>query len=233
VGGLGALGFTLADWERALEASPSTRARHRDPSCIFIFLSGGPSQLETFDPKPGAPINIRGPYGAIRTNVPGIQISELLPLVAQHMDKCSLIRSMTSADGGHSGSFVLSGGNKTGASCGAVLAKLLGPTRSGIPPFVHVGPAGYLPGAGGLGTAYNPVLIADPSGKQVQMPQFALTVDVSADRFQQRRALLDAVEKTRTEWRDNQAVERMDGSYQRAIDLLTSDKVRTAFDVTK
>ena len=106
VGGLGALGLTLADWWRAKEvqASPAAASNsRREPSCIFIFLSGGPSHLETFDPKPNAPINIRGPYGTISTNVSGIQISELLPMTAQHMDKCAIIRSMTSRDGGHSG----------------------------------------------------------------------------------------------------------------------------------
>src|SRR5438552_2815551 len=81
-------------------------ALSREPSCIFICLSGGPSHLETFDPKPSAPIEIRGPYGSIPTNVSGIRISELLPQLSRHMDKCALIRSMTSSDGNHSGSYV-------------------------------------------------------------------------------------------------------------------------------
>src|SRR5207244_1189511 len=88
VGGLGVLGLTLADWwgTREAQASSDTPApaaegrvrgpRNREPSCIFIFLSGGPSHLETFDPKPSAPIDIRGPYGTIPTNVSGIHISE-------------------------------------------------------------------------------------------------------------------------------------------------------------
>ncbi len=235
VGGLGALGLSLADWLRVgeLKASSPARARGREKSCIFIFLSGGPSHLETFDPKPAAPVNIRGPYGTIRTNVPGIQIGELLPQIAQRMDKCCLLRSMTSKDGGHSGVFMLSGGNKTAASCGAVLTKLKGPPTSGLPPFVHVGPNGYLPAAGTLGTAYNPVVMVDPTGKQVQLPQFALTADVSADRFQQRRELLGAIDKVREQWHSSQAVEQMDSSYRQAVNLLTSDKVRLAFDLAK
>jgi len=236
VGGLGVLGLTLADWWRVREvhASPpvNTGSRNREPACIFIFLSGGPSHLETFDPKPNAPINVRGPYGTIPTNVSGVRISELLPLMSQHMDKCALIRSMTSVDT-HSGSFVLSGGNKAQASLGAVLTKLQGPPPSGMPPFVHVGYPGYLPGAGTLGTVYNPILVADPSGKQVQMPQFQLRADISADRFQQRRELLDAVDETRAAWRESETVGKMDANYQRAIDLLTSDKIRAAFDLGK
>ena len=234
VGGIGAVGLTLADWWRAKEvaASPSASARHPANSCIFLFLSGGPSHLETFDPKPNAPVNIRGPYGTIPTNVPGIRISELLPQVAEHMDKCAILRSMTSVDT-HSGSAMLTGTSKSAASYGAVLAKLQGSARSGMPAFVHTGPGGYLPGAGSLGTAYNPILMTDPSGKQVQLPQFALTADISADRFQQRRALLGAVDKMRAAAHANLAVEQMDTCYQQAINLLTSDKVRTAFDLAK
>ena len=98
VGGIGLLGLTLADaWNvRHLQASPATRSRGREPSCIFIFLSGGPSHLETFDPKPSAPSTSADPTAPFRTNVPGIHISELLPQMAQHMDKCAIIRSMTS-----------------------------------------------------------------------------------------------------------------------------------------
>src|SRR5205807_1341393 len=132
----------------------------REPSCIFIFLSGGPSHLETFDPKPNAPVNIRGPYGTIRSNVPGIHIGELLPAMSQHMDKCAILRSMTSRDE-HAGMTMMSGGSKAGASYGAVLNRLKGLGKSGMPPFAQVGPAGYLPGAGTLGTAYSPILVTD------------------------------------------------------------------------
>src|SRR6266566_2377665 len=127
VGGIGLLGLTLADSWRVgdVQASPAPRSRGREPSCIFIFLSGGPSHLETFDPKPNAPINIRGPYGTIRTNVPGIQIGELLPAMSQQMDKCAILRSMTSRDE-HAGMTMMSGGSKAGASYGAVLNRLKG-----------------------------------------------------------------------------------------------------------
>lgn len=76
VGGLGAIGLTLG------QVPVAARGRGGEPSCIFIFLSGGPSHLETFDPKPAAPVNIRGPYGTISTSVPGIHIGELLPQIA-------------------------------------------------------------------------------------------------------------------------------------------------------
>src|SRR6516225_2225572 len=234
VGGIGVLGLTLADcWGvRDLQASPSSRTKNREPACIFIFLSGGPSHLETFDPKPAAPINIRGPYGTIRTNVPTIQIGELLPALAQHMDKCAILRSMTSRDE-HAGTTMMSGGSRSAACYGAVLTRLQGYPASGMPPFVHLGPAGYLPGAGNLGAAYNPTLVADPSGKQVELPRFGLTADVSPSRFKNRKELLGEVDKLRATWHKNEAVGKMDANYQRAIDLLTSAKVRRAFDLSK
>src|SRR5688572_1569393 len=84
VGGLGVMGLSLADALRA-DAAPGLENRRPSgpPSCIFVWLDGGPSQYETFDPKPEAPVEIRGPYGAIETNVPGIRISELLPTLAR------------------------------------------------------------------------------------------------------------------------------------------------------
>src|SRR5580704_10719379 len=163
VGGLGLLGLSVADgWHEDAAGASAGSSRPREPSCIFIFLSGGPSHLETFDPKPSAPVNIRGPYGTIRTIVPGIQIGELLPALAQHMDKCALLRSMTSRDE-HAGTTMMSGGSKSAASYGAVLTKLQGSAPNAMPGFVHVGPAGYLPGAGNLGSHHNPVLVPDPS----------------------------------------------------------------------
>lgn len=230
VGSVGFLGVTLAQWFAArATGNDGVRAR-REPSCIFVFLSGGPSHFETFDPKPLAPVEIRGPYGTIPTSVPGVRISELLPQIARNMDKCALIRTVVSRDT-HSGSFVLSGGHNGNASLGAVLQQLKG-SRAGMPPFVHVGYPGYLPGGGGLGAAYNPLLIADPS-RTVSLPEFTLNASVSPGRFQDRRALLGAVDAVREELHANPRVIDMDSSYRNAVDLLTSDRVRAAFDVTR
>jgi hypothetical protein len=233
VGGLGLLGLTLTDWFRSRGATAGTPATTREASCIFLFLSGGPSHFETFDPKPGAPLEIRGPYGPIPTRVPGLQICELLPQLAGHMDKCALIRSMTSTSGDHSGTMMLSGGNRANASYGAILQRVLGQVRSGMPPFVHVGPPGYLPGAGNLGPSYNPLLVADPTGRQGQLPSFTMTAGVTAERFQDRLALLKSVDEARAASQGDRAVEEMDDNYRRAVDLLTSDRVRNAFDLSR
>ena len=95
VGGLGLAGMTLADWFRCREAQASPGAGgQRDVSCIFLWLDGGPSHLETFDPKPEAPSAIRGPFKSIETAVPGLRFSETLPLLAQRASRLAVIRSL-------------------------------------------------------------------------------------------------------------------------------------------
>jgi hypothetical protein len=230
VGGLGLAGLTLADWFRSqsVQARPPSGPQ-RDVSCIFLWLDGGPSHLETFDPKPDTPDTIRGPYGAIPTNVPGVHIGELLPMLARHMDKCAIIRSMNHGIDSHSPVPMLTGFPGETTSYGAVVAKMLG-FRGNMPPYVHVGTRLGV-GGGRLGAPYFPMEIADPTGSRVQMPQFALSADIHADRFQERRDLLGAVDRMRRQAHQAEAVERMDLNYQRAIDILTSTRVRDAFDL--
>jgi hypothetical protein len=233
VGGIGFLGLSLADlWQPRQAAASTSGSTPRKTSCIFIFLSGGPSHLETFDPKPNAPIDIRGPYGTIATRVTGIRFSELLPQIARHMDKCALIRSMTSIDGSHSGITMLSGGSRARASYGAVLQHLIRSSHSAMPAFVHVGPAGYLPGAGSLGSSFSPLVIPDPSAP-VRLPEFTLAANVPAERFQDRRELLGAVDRARAAWEEQTSAREMGNNYRRAVDLLTSEEVRNAFDVRR
>ena len=101
VGGLGLIGDTLAQALGQREAAARTTEKgRREVSCIVLWLDGGPSHFETFDPKPDAPDTIRGPYGAIRTKVPGIQFSELLPQIAERMNRCAIIRSLSQATAG-------------------------------------------------------------------------------------------------------------------------------------
>jgi hypothetical protein len=233
VAGLGVAGLTLADWFRAQEthAAPGSGTSSRGVSCIFLWLDGGPSHLETFDPKPDTPDTVRGPYGAISTNVPGVHISELLPMLSRHMNKCAIIRSMSHNIDAHSPIPMLTGMAGETTSYGAVLAKMQGFQR-GMPPYVHVGSRLGV-GGGRLGSPYFPLEIADPTGSRLELPQFALAADIRADRFQQRRELLTAVDRVRARLQTNQAIERMDQSYQRAVDILTSTTVRDAFDLSR
>lgn len=237
VGGLGILGLSMADELRAADVRTSgSRSANRssETSCIFIFLEGGPSQLETFDPKPNAIDDVRGPYGTIATNVPGIQIGELLPMMAERMDRYALIRSLTGFTGGHTARPALTGAVDSLTTYGAVVTKLKDHSGA-MPPYVHLGGKIFnTPGIGGgvLGSAYDPVEILDPLGKQVQLPNFSLTADVSAGRFQQRQELLTAIDQLRAKAHSSLGVARLDTFYQRAVNMLTSTKVRDAFDLT-
>ncbi len=232
VGGLGFLGIGLAD---ALKASASSASRRTEISCIFIFLEGGPSLHETFDPKPNAPVDVRGPYGNIATKMPGVHVCELLPMMAERIDRCALLRSLTGFTGAHTATPALSGSVQSRTTYGAVVAKLKGQAGD-MPPYIHLG--GKLfnsPGVGGgaLGSAYDPVEIPDPTGTKVQLPQFTLAADVPAERFQSRRDLLASIDRMRSRAHANAAVEKMDALHQRAVGMLTSPRVREAFDLAK
>ncbi|MSQ96289.1 MAG: DUF1501 domain-containing protein [Gemmataceae bacterium] len=240
VGGLSVLGISLANLLRSEETRPLTGlgspARPRtEKSCIFIFLEGGPSQFETFDPKPSAPMDIRGPYGNCATNVPGTQICELLPMMADRMDRCALIRSLTGFTGGHTARPALTGSFNSLTTYGAVVTRLKGAIGD-MPPYVHLGGKIFnTPGIGGgiLGSACDPIEIRDPFGRQVNLQQFSLSADVTPQRFHQRRELLNAVDQARAKANTGAAIERMDTFHQRAANILTSPIVRNAFDLSQ
>ena len=147
VGGLTALGLGLGDFFRiqratAAENSPTTR-RSTAKSCILIWLDGGPSHLETFDPKPDAPVEVRGPLESIPTSLPGVRISECLPQTANILHKLAIIRSMTSPLGEHNfGTHYLMTGYKPTPvleypTFGAVVANVRAPS-SVLPPNIAV-----------------------------------------------------------------------------------------------
>ncbi|MDA1015225.1 MAG: DUF1501 domain-containing protein [Planctomycetota bacterium] len=242
VGGLNLLGLSLAETLRRNAVHANDDKPRGDRSCIFIWLNGGPSHFETFDPKPDTDDSVRGPYGCINTPVSGVRISELLPMLAQRMEKYAVIRSMTHKNSGHGSTAMLTGFDNKLEAFGAVVSKLQAADRA-MPPYVHVGSTPGdgsqvtsnidRVGGGTLGSAYGPIAVRDPSGKKVVLPNFSLSADITADRFQQRQALLDVVEKSRRELDRSPVVAQMDTYYRRAIEMLTSTRVRDAFDLNK
>src|ERR1041384_7550302 len=141
VGGLAALGLTLPGFLRAAEAMPKP---HKDVSCILLSMGGGPSHIDTFDPKPEAPQEIRGDFGAIETTVSGIRLSDKLPKLAKQMKNFSLLRSVTSPHGPHETAthYLLTGYPFTPAieypGYGSVLAREKG-SQNGLPAYVNFG----------------------------------------------------------------------------------------------
>lgn len=233
VGGASLLGLSLADRLRAEEAAESRPQAAGAKACIFIFLEGGPSQLETFDPKPQATDDTRGPFGSIATTVPGYHVGELLPMLATRADRYAVIRSVTGFSGAHDAYQTLTGDAKSRTSHGAIVTRLT-EHQGAMPPYVHVGGKLFRStdiGGGVLGSAFDPIEIADPLDKDVKLPNLALSADVSPARFLERRGLLGALDQVRSSYLANAGVQRFDAFYQRAVGMLTSTKVRDAFDV--
>ncbi len=236
--GLGAGAFNLADLYRREAAAGETGSRHK--SVINIFLGGGPPHQDMFDLKPDAPREIRGEFSPIATNVPGIEICEVFPLLAKQIDKCAVIRSIVGATDRHDGFQCMTGWLTTELtsigghpSLGSTVAKLQGPTDPAIPPFVGLaaktkeirwsdsGKPGF------LGAAYQAF---KPDGQG--MADMRLQ-ELSIDRLRDRRELLVSVDKLRREVDASGMMRGMDAFGQRALDVLTSSRLLDALDLTK
>src|SRR5471032_1622273 len=210
VGALGAIGLTLPDL-LAAKAQGAVAKDRDERSVIMIFNLGAPSQLDTFDMKPDAPVEIRGPFKSIKTNAPGIDISEILPLHAKHADKFSLVRSCfhTAAavhDTGHqmmqTGRLFTGGINTPHAGC--VVSYLRG-RKSDLPAHVilpePMGPTGgglsHGQDAGFLGKAHDPFeLMADPSKSDFKVPDLLPPANIGDARLDRRRQLRSIVDET-------------------------------------
>src|SRR5947209_4537382 len=198
VGMVSVLGLSLPDFLRMRAAAADSG---KEISCILLWMNGGPSHLDTFDPKPDAPQEIRGEFKAIPTNVPGIQLSEYLPKLAKQMDKFTILRSVTSPDGSHESatSYLLSGYRFTPAldypAYGSVYAREKG-FHNGMPPYALIGglPFGY-GGGGYLGAEYNPFSVGgDPASKNFSVRDVTPPKDVDGPRIDRRRAMLASLD---------------------------------------
>jgi hypothetical protein len=245
-GALSMLGLTMPGY-MAMKAEGAVRP-DKDVNCIMLFLLGAPSQQDTWDMKPDAPAEVRGPFKPIRTNVPGIQISEIFPRMAKHADKFSIIRSVyhTAAavhDTGHQmmqTGRLFSGGLEH-PHIGAVLQYVKG-SRGDVPAHVllprPMGPTGgNLPHgqtAGYLGKQFDPfVLNADPSDKNFKVPDLLPPDYISAMREERRKKLRDAVDGSVKAFEASPDARLLDQNFQQAYTLMSSAKAREAFDISK
>lgn len=229
IGGVGVVGLSLADALR-VEAAPAAGPL-KEKSCIFLWLDGGPSQFETFDPKPDAPSGQRGPYSAIDTSLPGVRYCELLPLLAERAHRCTIIRSLTHTTDSHSPLPMMTASPRDPTSHGAVVTAMKG-YRGDIPPYFHLGKR--LPvGGGKLGPACSPVVVEDPTGAAVKLPDFTFPAGVNPVRFERRQQLLQSVDGFRRQVDTDGPVRDLDCYYQRALALLATSTVRDAFDLKR
>lgn len=243
-GALSVLGLSLTDLFQ-LKAQGALDAK-KDTNCIFLFLVGGPSHLDTWDMKPNAPAEIRGPYRPIATNADGIEICEIFPRMARHADKWSLVRTVyhTAAavhDTGHQ--LMQTGrlfqGGLEHPHVGCVLGKLRGP-KGDAPAHVLLPRAigntgGNMPHgqtAGYLGKAYDPfVLNADPSRPDFQVPDLLPPDYISARRLEKRRTLRQIVDGMVGEFEKSEDARLLDSNFHQAYRLMSSQSAREAFDI--
>jgi hypothetical protein len=241
VGALSTLGLTLPGYftQKAVGA-----ARDRDVNCIMLFLVGGPSHIDTWDPKPQAPAEVRGPFRPIATSAPGIRISEVFPRMARHADKYSVVRSVYHTatavhDTGHqmmqTGRLFTGGIEHPHAGC--VLGYLKG-QRGEVPAHVllprPIGrTGGNLPhgqNAGYLGKQYDPfVLNADPSAPDFKVPDLLPPDYISAVRARRRQRLRQAVDGAVAAFEKNAPARQLDESFDLAYRLMSSRQAREAF----
>lgn len=224
-------GLSLARLLRA-EESPRGRARAKAQACIFIYLAGGPSQFETFDPKPLAPARIRGPWGTIPTRVPGTFFGEMLPQLAQQADRFSLLRALHHTNGLHQPWPILTGNMQQRTTLGAATAFLQRKHESELPAFVNLGPKLSI-GSGVLGGSFEPLEVPDPTQSERALREFVLAQGIDPDRLQDRETLLRQVDDLRRLIDTGAAVQAQDKMHRRALNLLTSTQVRDAFDLTR
>ncbi|MCY2965753.1 MAG: DUF1501 domain-containing protein [Planctomycetota bacterium] len=251
----GCAGLTLADILRLKAQGAEQGLPSRDTAVIQIWLGGGPSQFETFDPKPNAPIEVRGPYGAIATKLPGANICEMLPLTAQVLDKTAIVRSFTHPFDDHFGvaRWCLGGrreqDNSNGyPSLGAITSRFRGPRQPGMPPYVllsedpvmhfHLFDAN---GPGYLGVAHSPFTVMhDPYALDFQFERLRratssleLADDMTLDRIGDRQSLLTGLDKLPRLLDSQSGQPGLDPFVKLALELVTSAKARRAFDLNE
>jgi hypothetical protein len=233
--GLGLTEFLALKAHADAPTKPKSKGATRDVSVILLWMAGGPSHVDTFDPKPDAPDTIRGPFEAIRTKVPGVYLSEHLPKLALQMDKFSILRSVTHGDGAHErAQHYLQTGylpipTMEFPAYGAVLAKERGMANN-LPPYVTLLGGSEGMGAGYLGGSFNPFFAGNPNDGNYRVPDLNLPNGVQRTRLDRRKALLQTLD---TLARSNDAIKSMDTYFNNAYKLVTSTDSQKAFDIAK
>ena len=244
----GTAGLSLADIlhgrAHAAAGAQEKKTAKKDTAVIQIWLGGGPTHFETYDPKPHAPQEYRGPFEAIDTNVPGTQVCELLPRHAKVMDKLTLMRGAYHNSSGHDvGMYYCTTGKrqKNEPSTGSITAKVRGAGAFGVPPYVHLGfhqtaNLVFVPNfkAHYLGGSYDPFYTtSDPSAKGFKVPNLSLVKGVSLDRLDHRKTLLAGFDRLRREADGSGAIESIDHFQQSAFEMITGPRAREAFDLSR
>ena len=234
IGSLTGLGLGLSDMFRGQATAIEPRVG-RAKSCILLWLDGGPSHLETFDLKPTAPAEVRGPFQPISTNVSGIHISELLSETAKMTDKLSIIRSITSPLGEHglANQYLLTGYKPSPAlqypSYGSVVAHL-NPGQPVLPTYIAI-PESRSVGSGFLGHQDEPFVTGgDPSKPDFKVQDLDFFPHIDEARLRRRREYLHEFDAAQANFESRNVP--TDSSFDRAYRLVTSSEAKAAFNLS-
>lgn len=244
-GFLGIAGLSLADLLRLRGQAAENGKSLKDTAILLIWLNGGPSHIDLYDLKPNAPAEYRGACKPIKTNVPGMDISELLPEQAKRMDQLALVRSLTHTTNDHAAgaAWMMTGyfgptferPEAMYPSAGSIVAKLRGANQTGLLPYVSLGGGGHhtaYAGASYLGVAHSPFPVhGDPSKADFRVHNLRLAPAIAAERLDDRRALLSSFDTMRRELDNSGTAAGLDKYQQEAYQLITSPRAQQAFDI--
>ncbi len=234
---VGALGLTLGDMMK-LKALETDTFEAKAQSLIHIFLPGGMAHQESWDPKPLAPIEYRGPLGTVDTKIPGVKFSQNLPQTAQIADKLTIVRGMTHGEAAHErGTHNMFTGYRPSPaiqypSLGAVVSHELG-SRNNLPPYVCVpNVPNEFAGTGYLSTAFGPFSLGgDPANKGFKVRDLNMREGITQERFDRRRSILSTVDEHFRTMEKSDSITAMDSFYQAAYSLVSSNEAREAFNL--
>ncbi len=228
-GGLCVGGLTCADVLRARARQPGSPTWGK--AVIMVYLNGGPSHIDMYDPKPDAPAEYRGEFQSIQTNVTGVRISEHLPMHARIADKFAIIRNMKFQQDGHTAPELYTGfvkGNRP--AIGSVISRLRSDAgvRTPLPPYVYIGDANHVGHPGFLGKAHEAYI---PGPRAANLGR---SKEITLDQLGDRKTLLRAFDDARRDIDDPRGSRQgMDAFTAQALEMMTTDAARDAFDISK
>ncbi|MFG0333703.1 MAG: DUF1501 domain-containing protein [Maioricimonas sp. JB049] len=242
LGALGGLGISLPGLLAARSARAAAGLRGPDRNCILIWTRGGTSHHDTFDPKPQAPVSVKGEFGVIDTAVPGVQFTDIVPNMARELNRFALLRSWNPQNGSHgvADQYVMSGRKFNAAlhypTYGSVVSWNKG-FQSALPPFVQLGTqidARFGGGAAGiLGLEHNPFTItADPNSKNFTVRDISFPSGVDHTRIDRRKRMLTAIDELQQQ-ADVQpaAFDALDEHFKAALNMITAPETKRAFEI--
>jgi hypothetical protein len=237
------------------EAAAQGRRMSNGKSVILLWMAGGPSHIDTWDPKPNRPLENRGPFATIPTRLPGVRICEYLPRQAAMLDRFTLIRSVDATHSNHEPNMVFQTGNTEAAprvnrsghlypAIGSIIARYRGANYPGMPAYAaFMRSRSHLAWGGYLGRAYDPfianqatalpiyTLVGEDTGQVSAASLFRMPQGLDFERIGERRTLLQSFDQLRSDLDTSGAMAAMDRHGQQAIEMLVGRRAQEAFDL--